>query len=139
MTVPRGPARPAESFLLGTDGPEVRIPPRIARVLDTRGGLGRLRREVRGLDAQLDAVLLAVHLAGLAWLEATEGSAVRKLAEAPASSPWVDTRGATDLLGVTPSRVRQLLRAKVLPAEHRGGRWVLARTDVSDYRAARAA
>jgi excisionase family DNA binding protein len=52
--------------------------------------------------------------------ERTEGPGTEVAAE---SVPWIDTDEAAGLLGVSPSRVRQLARDGALRARRVGGRW----------------
>lgn len=93
----------------------------------------------RGLDPDLDDVLVALKVASAHWSASVDGSDPRKPAEAlPASASLAPTEAA-DLLGVTSSRVRQEIRAGRLKAERVGRHWQIGRLDLEHYRAARAA
>src|ERR1035437_3506148 len=60
-------------------------------------------------------------------------------AEAGTPSSWVTTTEAAVRLGVTSSRVRQVIRAKHLVAEQVDHQWRIALQDLAHYVAARAA
>jgi excisionase family DNA binding protein len=52
---------------------------------------------------------------------------------APLSSPEVDTRTAASLLGLTTSRVRQLLRSGEFAGRKVGNVWLVSATSVAGY------
>lgn len=132
------PWRPPESFVHGVGGPVAIVPGRIAALLHDRFGLGRLRTEIRGQDAELDSVLVALGVAAGAWRTSVTG---RKEAVQPepvaASDQWVTTTSAAGLLGITDRAVRLAIQDQRLPAENHQGRWRITRADVEHYRAAR--
>lgn len=84
-------------YLLGGTGRSVVVPARISRLLD-RALLDDYRRRVRGMDAQLDGVLSALHVAGLEWAEhrSTSGNGTTEL-------PAIDSQASSthDDLDVT--------------------------------------
>jgi excisionase family DNA binding protein len=92
--------------------------------------------ELREMYAELDRV-------GRGWVASRPISvACRSLTEiAPGSVADMEmsTEKAAELLRLTDSRVRQLLRAGVLPGRKVGRRWVVKRSDVLAYRAPRKA
>jgi len=47
---------------------------------------------------------------------------------------WVTTKQAAEILGVEPSRVRQLILSGQLPASKPGREWMLRRRDVEAFR-----
>jgi excisionase family DNA binding protein len=72
------------------------------------------------------------------WSEAfVDGRAEdRSAKEQPDSGREIDTATAAGLLGVTPTRVGQLVRAGALPGRQVGGRWLIPIADVELRKAA---
>lgn len=132
MTAPRT----AAAFVHG-DGAVVVVPARIAARLDALLNLRRLRIDVRGRDAELDAVLIALGVAAAAWRTTATGSDQAPQPEADPHSEWLSTSEAADLLGVTDRRVRQEITGGRLVARRVAGRWRISREDVEQYRATR--
>ena len=129
-------------YLVGGDPPAVVVPARIARFLD-RGVLERLRMEYRGSDGELDAVLSALHLAGLAYLEhgptSASGTAEAEVTPEMSSSASGERMGsaeAANLLGCSDRWVRGL--APELDGCKVAGRWSYDREAVVEYAARRA-
>jgi excisionase family DNA binding protein len=120
-------------------GSVVVVPSRIAALLVRHGGLARYHVENRGLDPELDDVLVALKVAAAAWAASVDGSDPRKPPEAEPFSAWLAPVEVADLLGLTDSRVRQEIRAGRLKAERVGRGWRVSRQDFEHYRAARAA
>lgn len=131
--------KPAGYYVTGNHGPGVEVPGRVAAWLESRLDFRRLRVDVRGIDAEVDAVLADLHLVALVYRPSVDGSDPRKPAEARALLPWLTTAEAAGQLGVTESRVRQVIRAQHLPADQVDRRWRISRLDFEHYRAARAA
>ncbi|MFE2110368.1 helix-turn-helix domain-containing protein [Kitasatospora sp. NPDC059463] len=130
---PRTPA----AYIHGLDGPVVLIPARIAAWLDRHADLAQLRIQHRGSDPELDAVLVALRTAALAWRTAATGTPQR---QQPAPLPkWLGTTAAADHLGLAPRTIRLACETGALPARQIDGRWRIALEDLQHYRAARAA
>lgn len=117
------------------------MPGRVASLLHKRLDLSRLRTEVRGIDPEVDAVLMALHIAALKWRTSAGVSEPRKPTEVATESEWMSTQEVADRLGVSTSRVRQECRDGRLEATNRGRPlgWQIHREDFEHYRAARAA
>ncbi|MDP9442939.1 MAG: helix-turn-helix domain-containing protein [Actinomycetota bacterium] len=130
--------RPAEHYVHG-HGEVVVVPARVAAWLTRYAGLERLRAEVRGADAEVDSVLVALALAAFAWRSSATGSGLASAPEVAAPCAWMSTTQAARLLGITDRGVRLAIAAERLPAQWVDGRWRVAREDVEHYRAARAA
>ncbi len=140
---PPGHYRQPEQYLHGLHAPVVVVPARVAAWLGRRG-LDSLRINARGVDAEVDDVLAALHLAGLQWRASVEPEAEPEVAGpqpevAPALGTVMGTREAADLLGLTVRAVTLAIQQGRLSAERVGGRWRITRDDVEHYRAARAA
>jgi hypothetical protein len=85
------------------------------------------------LLADVVAQWAAVQEAGAVWSQwraSADGSAEAIVTEMPAGSTEIDTSRAADLMGVTPSRVRQLARNGALPGRKVASTWLLDRTSV---------
>ncbi len=134
-----------EHFLHDQPGPVVVVPARVAAWLDSHG-LSGLRVSARGADAEVDAVLSALHYAALSWRTATSASArpeigaevVRSNAEDLAALT-VNTTKAAQLLGISPRAVRFAVEAGRLQAEKVDGQWQISREDLEHFRAGRRA
>ena len=136
--------KPPGWHIVGLGGPAVVVPGRVAAWLESRLDLRRVRTDVRGIDPEVDAVLLDFAVVAQTWRSRVEalpcrGSEQAGPAEAGTSSSWVTTTEAAVRLGVTSSRVRQEIRAKHLAAEQVDHQWRIALQDLAHYVAARAA
>lgn len=130
----------AKGYLVGVHGPGVLVPARVAAWLEKRAGLSSLRARARGADPEVDAVLLALRVAGLAWLTSATGSEVEPEPEVRReSSQWLSTGQAAELLGMTDRGVRLAISEGRLEAEKVADRYRISRSNVEHYRAARAA
>ncbi|WP_171467684.1 helix-turn-helix domain-containing protein [Cellulosimicrobium sp. 72-3] len=129
-----------KGYLVGTQGPAVMVPARVAAWLEVRAGLSSVRAKARGTDPEVDAVLFALRMAGLAWRTSATGSEVEPEPEVPReSSQWLSTGQAAELLGITDRAVRLAIREGRLDAEQVAGRYRISRPNFEHYRAARAA
>jgi excisionase family DNA binding protein len=131
-------------YVTGTHGPGVEVPGRIAAWLESRLDFQRLRIAARGIDPEVDSVLTDFHRVALLWRSRVEalpcrGSEQAEPAEAGTPSTWVTTTEAAVRLGVTSSRVRQVIRAKHLVAEQVDHQWRITLQDLAHFVAARAA
>ncbi len=115
------------------------VPGRVAAWLASQAGLDRLRIEVRGTDAEVDAVLNALAVAAGAWRTSAIGSWASPVAEVGPQSVWMTTADAASELDVTPRAVTLAITEGRLPAEKVGGRWRIPREAVAHHLAARAA
>lgn len=120
-------------------GGVVIVPERVAAFLLRYAGLGRLSSQVRGADAEVDAVLVALGTAGQQWRTSVTGSEVAPVSEVVARSGWLSSTQAGEQLGVTSRAVLLAISEQRLQAEKVDGRWRLNREDVEHYAAARRA
>lgn len=134
----RPPPRP-EHYVLGVGGPVAIVPGRVSAWLEDRAGLREARVRHRGIDAEVDACLVAVAVAATAWRSSACGTGTRNQAEPEAQSGPMTTREAADELGCTARGVRKAIGERRLPARLVGGRWLVDREDLAHYRATRAA
>lgn len=83
--------------------------------------------------AELRVQWAAIREAGTAWSQwksSADGSAEDLVTEMPSDSSEIDTKQAADLMGVTPSRVRQLVRNGALPGRKVSATWRVELTAV---------
>ncbi|WP_419144872.1 helix-turn-helix domain-containing protein [Microbacterium binotii] len=77
-----------------------------------------------------------MRVAALAWRSSALGTHAARPAEPESvSDRRCTTRGAADLLGIGERAVRKAISGGALPAENVGGRWLIDREDVEQYRA----
>ncbi len=134
-----GPAwRPPETFVHG-DGRVALVPWRVASVLVRQAGLEQYHRAHRGDDPEVDAVIVALKVAGLNWLASVGVSEPRKPAQAMRLSSWLSSTEVADQLGIGSPAVRLACREGRLPAQLVDGRWRISREDFEHWRAARKA
>lgn len=134
----RQPARPPEHYV-HADGQVVIVPARVARRLVQVFLLDRYHVEHRGEDPELDAVIVALRVAGLKWATSVGVSEPRKPAQAMSLSSWLSSTEIAGQLGIGPPAVRLACREGRLPAELVDGRWRVSREDFEHWRAARKA
>lgn len=122
------------------DGPISIIPGRIASIIMVRYGLDKIRSQIRGMDSELDTVLVDLATTAAAWRSTACGTERATTPEpGEQSSQWVNTSTAATLLGITDRAIRKAIDEKRLTAQQVDGRWRITREDVEHYRAARAA
>lgn len=138
MTEGRTPPkwRPPESYT-HLDGIVV-VPARIAALLDQHLRLDRFRKSVRGHDAELDSVLLAIRLAAVVYSSATGTERAKTPEPQPHSSRGIGTPAAAIQLGISDRAVRKAMTEGRLNAEKVDGRWRTSHADIQSYRANRA-
>ena len=128
----------ADRLLLGhRGGPVVTVPARVAALLNRHAGLNEYRIRHRGEDAEVDAALLALALAGASWTGSGGGTRVAAPAEPVAQSKWVSTAGAAARLSITDRAVRRAINEGRLKARRDGTAWRIHTTDLEHYRAQR--
>ena len=125
--------------LIGTAGPAVVVPARVAAILEQHANLTGLRIRTRGVDPETTQVLEALRFAAMSWRGSATGTTVAVKPEPVASSEWLTTGQAADLLNQTDRAVRKAITAKRLEAQQVGGRYRISRVDLEHYRATRAA
>jgi len=130
--------KPPGWHIIGLRGPGVEVPGRVAAWLESKLDLRRVRTEVRGADPEVDAVLLDLAVVAQTWRSRVDVSDRAGPSQADAVLPWLTTAEAAGRLGVSGSRVRQLVHTNALPAELVDRRWRIGRQDFEHYRAARA-
>ncbi len=133
------PARDPKHYVHGIDGAVVIVPGRVAAWLTQQLGLDRLRSEVRGMDAQVDHVLIGLAVAASAWRASAYGTTPRNTPEPEPKSSWLTTTEVADLLNLTDRAIRSACRSGRLHAERVGDRWQISREHFEHYRAARKA
>lgn len=133
-------ARPPESYVHGIDGPVAVVPGRVAAWLVRRLQLDRVRAEIRGTDPEVDAVLLALTVAGAAWRarSCVDATPLAQSAQ-PASSSELTTNEAARRAGVTPQAIRKAITANRLPARRVGPGWLVEPAELDLYRTRTAA
>lgn len=131
--------RPPESYLHGLAGPVVVVPARVATWLLRRAGLADYHREHRGVDPEVDAVLVALRVADQAW-RASVGTDPGTDTDGAGLGPagWLSTAQAGRRLGITDRAVRKAIASGRLPAQWIGGVHALDPEDLEHYRARRA-
>ena len=125
--------------LIGTQGPAVVLDARTCAWLEKYAGLSSLRVRVRGTDQRISTQLEEVRYAAMSWRGSATGTEAATKPEPGASSQWLSTSQAADLLGVGPRAVVKAIGRGAIPAERVGSRWRVSREDIEHYRAARAA
>jgi excisionase family DNA binding protein len=134
------PQRSPEAYVHGLGSPVVVVPARVCAWLERHAHLNEVRIESRGIDAEVDAVLVALRLAALTWRNTATGSAVAAKPEATADlNQWLSTTQAADILYITDRAVRLAITEKRLPATQVNGRYRIAREDIQHFAAAKAA
>lgn len=135
--------RPAGAYLHGLDGPVVIVTGRVAAWLLTNTSLPQLRAQVRGADPEIDAGLIALTNAGLHWRTSAatsdSGSALVDEAEVAPALDSMSTGQAAEALGIGDRAVRLAIAKGRLKAQQIGGRWLVDREDIEQYRAGRTA
>jgi excisionase family DNA binding protein len=128
-----------ERYLL-PDGVGAVLPGRIAALIYKRTDLRALRTEIRGVDPEADAVLMAIYIAALKWRSSACGTVDAPEPEpVTSSSQWLTTSQAADLAGVTDRAIRKAIAEGRLTATAIDGRHRISRDDLEHYRAARPA
>ncbi len=121
-------------------GAVVVVPASVAAWLIVQTDMPARRVEHRGTDAQVDAVLGALTVAGLGWRTSTSatasvcGSALAAEAEGVAQSEYMNTSRAATILGITTRGVRLACDQGRIPATRVDGRWQLDPDGVAAYR-----
>lgn len=134
------PQRQPAAYVHGVGSPVVVLPGRVCAWLERYAKLNEVRIQNRGVDAEVDAVLVAVRVAALAWRDAATGSPVAAKPEVAADlNQWLSTTQAADILYITDRAVRLAISEKRLPATQVNGRWRITREDVQHFAAAKAA
>lgn len=130
---------PPEHYVHGVDAPVVVVPGRAARRLVQCFQLDRYHVQHRGEDAELDAVIVALRVAGLRWATSVDVAGRRKQAEVAPLSEWLNATEVAELVGVTAWAVRLAIREGRLSADKLGGRWQISREAAQHWRASRRA
>lgn len=129
-------------YLVGGSPRSVVVPARIARALD-RALLDDYRKRARGMDAELDATLSALHVAGLEWAEhrATSGAGRTELpqidSQTSSDGEDIDVATVAHQLGCTDRNVTDLLARGRIAGRRVHGRWLVAPEDLEGYLAER--
>ena len=135
-----GNLRPPGAYVHGLSEPVVVVPARVAAWLDRAAGLDRLRQQAVG-DPAVGSVLAALALLSANWaVTARTGTAHRQSPEPAAALTPMTTSQAAAHLGMTERGVRTAIAdGRLLATRNAAGHWRIARTDLEQYRAARAA
>lgn len=117
----------------------VRVPPRIAQMLDARVAmLSEQRKLLRSSDAEAYEVLCALHLSGLGHEQnvfptpqlSGSGQGLDVGIARQTELEQLTTPQAAARLGVTDRTVRRWCESKRLPARWHGGRWLIDERDL---------
>lgn len=134
------PQRQPSAYVHGVGSPVVVLPGRVCAWLERYAKLNEVRIQNRGVDAEVDAVLVAVRVAALAWRDSATGSPVAAKPEAPTDlKKWFTTTQAGDKIGITDRAVRLAIKERRLKASNIDGRWRIALEDIEHFKAAKAA
>lgn len=127
--------RDATHYVHGTNAEVVIVPQRVCAYLAARAGLEDFRLQHRGRDEEVDQVLLAMHVAALAWRGTATGTRKAAAPELDANSGWLTTQQAANHLGITSRGVRKAINNSLLPATRSPeGHWRIRREDLEHYR-----
>lgn len=130
--------RPAEYYLYGSgEAAIVLVPARVASKLEAV--LSPFRNAQRGIDPEVDNVLVALRVAGRIWTSTYLGTPTALPAEPTPGSNWLGTRSAAKALGITPRAVRKAIEREQLRAEISEGEWRIRRDWLEHYKARRTA
>lgn len=127
--------RPPEAFVHGVGSPVVVVPGRVAAWLADRLRLSELRARIRGIDAEVDAVLVALSVVASAWRLSATGNASATSEVPDANSGWLTTGETAKRVDRTDRAIRAAITTGRLPAERIGGRWFVRTEDAEHYRA----
>lgn len=130
-------ARPPQHYVHGLDNGCVIVPLRVAAWLNTRAGLTELRAANRGVDAEVDNVLVAIATAAAIWADAVAGTTPGKREEPAPPSQWMTTGDVADRLNMTVRGVRVAIETGRLQAERQHGRWFVTREEFEHFRTVR--
>jgi len=124
----------------GLSEPVVVVPARVAAWLDRAAGLNRLRQQAVG-DPAVGNVLAAMALLSAHWATtAGVGRNPRQIAEARPPLSVMTTTQAANSLGLSDRAIRLAIAdGRLIASKNAAGQWRIARTDLEQYRAARAA
>ena len=129
-------ARPAEHYIHAGGGVIV-IPARVCAYLNRHAGLDAFRRTNVGIDAEVDALLVAFHVAELAWVKSATGTSSAPKPELAPNSEWLSTNDVAARLRMTDRGVRTAIATGRLQAENVAGRYRISREALSHFRAGR--
>lgn len=115
------------------------VPARAARRLVQVFRLDRYHFEHRGEDPEVDAVIVALQVAGLRWAASVGVAEPRKAREVAPLSEWLNATEVAALVGVTAWAVRLAIREGRLSADKRDGRWQISRENALHWKASRRA
>lgn len=137
------PPRPPGAYVHGTEGPVVIVGGRVAAWLERHANLRAIRTAHRGIDPEVDAVMVALGVAAATWRQRVAASADHGTEQAKQAAPvprsTLTTKQAATLLDMSERGIRDACAEGRLPAERHGGQWAIAREDAEHYRAGRAA
>lgn len=127
------------------DGPAAWVPARVCWLLGRHIDLARLRVAARGRDPELAAVLMDLHMLGLAWAEqarsatrpAQLGTSFDNTPEPGAACREMTATQAADRTGVTSRAVRKAAQQGRLHGRLHGGCWLFDPADVANWRTTR--
>lgn len=126
--------RPPEHYV-HAGGDVVLVPARVAAWLMHSTRLRELRSQVRGADAEVDSVLIALSVAAECWSTSAAGS--KSAPRSEDGRQWLSTTKASDVLGISARAVRLAIAEGRLEAENLDGRWRMTRDSVDEFAATR--
>jgi excisionase family DNA binding protein len=131
------PSRP-DAYLRGDS---VLVPARVADWLVRKVGLAQVRRDIRGIDPELDAVLCAMEIGARDWWlgrnsGSDHGTEQRKRRSEPEELP-LTTADAATFLAMSERGVRKAIQDGRLPAQRHGDVWLINHPDAQAFRVKR--
>lgn len=128
-------------MIVGQTGMGVVISAETAYLIETFGGLGELRRRLRGRYPQVSQELLDLRYVAMSFDPRQLPEAEVESAELAAQSEvgWLSPQRVADLLGITDRAVRLACSQGRIEAEQVGSRWRISQEAFKHYKAARAA
>lgn len=134
----------ARGRLVSPNQPGIFLSGRDCAILD-RAGLGELRQRHRGISAELDSLLLGIHLAGQVYVDTREkagsgsGTLVDDRSELPAQSKLCGASEAADRLKMTTRGVTKAAADGRLSGQKVDSRWLFTASDLETFATSRRA
>lgn len=122
---------------LHADRMVVIMPARVAAVLNRHAKLDEFRLSHRGTDPEVDAVLIAMRIAGLNWRNSVTGTPVAAKPELDPQLNWLSTTQVAAITGITDRGVRAAIKRGDLKAECPDGRYRISREELAHWRTIR--
>lgn len=135
------PPRQQGALVIGEAGPAVVLAGAVCDYLERAADMRKVRERARLDQPELYWALIELRRCALAWqarpaivVSPPRHEQARERDITPLSE-MVTTTEAAALAGTTARTIQRAITAGQLPATDVGGRWLIARKDLSDYRA----